>query len=300
MRIKYKTRKTITQVLSIVLVCALGLGAIFGVSALSKKLKEDTKVIHPTFEVGGINAEGKGDKDMNGSVYTKDSFECKGLEVKLDFDAKITYQVYYYDDLDNYISNSSVYDASASMSVPAEAVYARIVVTPIWDSDVATDDRVCHWYDVAKYSSQLELSVLREQEYKAPAFLEEIENTATKKDSLYLGQGTYDISKRAFNANADADWHWFGVYNGTDYDECIIKVKESAITDMAEMVPTYCLTLVYDLTAQTQTTTIEQLNMETLGEDGDFVYVSIDISEVGEFVITTDTASYEDFEIWLR
>lgn len=298
MKLKFKTRKTISQVLSIILVCALGLGAIFGVSALSKKLKEDTKVIHPTFEVGGINAAGKGDKDMNGSVYTKDSFECKGLEVKLDFDAKITYQVYYYDDLDNYISNSSVYEASAAMSVPAEAVYARIVVTPIWDEDVKTDDRVCHWYDVAKYSSQLELSVLREQ--GNPAFLEKIENTATKKDSLYLGQGTYDISNRTFNANPEADWHWFGVYNGTDYDECIIKVKKSAITDMSEYVPEYCLTLLYDLTAQEQTTTIEELNIETLGENGDFVYVSIDISEVGEFVITTDTASCEDFEIWLR
>lgn len=300
MRITYKTRKTISQVLSIILVCALGFGAIFGISALSKKLKEDMKVITPKFEVGGINAEGKGDKDMDGSVYTKESFECKGLEVKLDFDAKVTYQVFYYDKLDNYLSASSAYDESTELFVPSEAVYARIVVTPIWDDDVASEDRVCHWYDVTKYSSQLEISVLKEQEEKIPAFFENLEKTATKKDTLYLGQGTYDISKRAFNANAEADWHWFGVYNGTNYDECIIKVKESAITDMATMVPTYALTLVYDLTNQKQTTTYEQLNYEILGEYGEFVYVSVDISSVGEFVITTDTASHETFEIWLR
>lgn len=300
MRIKYKTRKTISQLLSIILVCALGFAAIFGISALSKKLKEDMKVITPTFEVGGINAEGKGDKDMDGSVYTKESFECKGLEVKLDFDSKVTYQVFYYDKLDNYLSASSAYDESTELSVPSEAVYARIVVTPIWDDDVASEDRVCHWYDVTKYSSQLEISVLKEQKEKIPAFLENLEKTATKKDTLYLGKGTYDISNDKFSADADADWHWFGTYNGTNYDECIIKVKESAITEMSTYVEAYGLILIYDLTNDESYFTMDDYDYEILGESGEFVYVSINISSIDEFVITTDTASQETFEIWLR
>lgn len=164
MRIKYKTRKTITQILSIVLLCALGVGAVFGVSALSKKLKEDTKVVHPTFEVGGIGDDGRGIADETGSIFTKEAFECQGLEVKLDFDSNVTYQAFYYDDLDTYLSSSEVLDVSKKLAVPANATYARLVVTPIWDVDVKDDDRVVHWYEVIKYSSQLEIFVNKEQE----------------------------------------------------------------------------------------------------------------------------------------
>ena len=98
MKFDYKAKRTLTQALSIVLVCLTAFGAIMGVSALSKKLSEETKIISPKFEVGGINAQGKGDKEMTGSIYTKESFECKGLEIRLDFDASVKYKVYYYYD----------------------------------------------------------------------------------------------------------------------------------------------------------------------------------------------------------
>lgn len=185
MRIKYKTRKTISQVLSIVLLCALGLTAILGVSALSKKLKEDTKVIYPVFEVGGIGIDGKSNRAEN-SIYTKDAFMCAGLEVKLDFESAIEYQIFYYDSLDKYLEHSEVYDESMILVVPENAAYARIVVTPIWDDDVEEENRVCHWYDVAKYSSQLEITVLKEQpEVEAPK----------ESEQLYSGADTYDVSK---------------------------------------------------------------------------------------------------------
>ena len=163
MRIKFMTKKTISQVLSVVLLCALCFGAVFGISALSNKLKEETKVIHPVFEVGGINAQGKGDKDMDGAIYTKEAFLCDGLEIKLDFDAAITYRVCFYNKRDVYISSTEVFDQSKRISVPFNATYARIVITPIWADELDTADRVCHWYDVAKYSSQLEIRVNKDQ-----------------------------------------------------------------------------------------------------------------------------------------
>ena len=300
MKLKFKTRKTISNVISILLVCLLGVGAVFGVSALSNKLKEDTKVIHPAFSVGGINAEGKGDKELNGSIYTKESFACKGLEVKLDFDANVKYQIFYYDELDNYISNSSIYDASSTISVPKDAVNARIVVIPVWDDDVKTEDRVCHWYNVLKYSSQLEISVLKEQEIVLPTFLQTIKDTSIQKAPAYLGQGTYDISNKKFESNLNADWYCFGTYDGTNYDECIIKVKNSAITQMSEFTPEYGLTRIYDVTNQKEIVTLDDISYVVLGEYSGFQYVSLDISSIGEFVITTDKASYNDFEIWFR
>lgn len=165
MRISFKSRKTISKVLSILLLCALGFIAIFGISALSNKLKEEKKVIYPIFEVGGIDADGKGNRSKD-SICTKDSFECKGLEVNLGFDAYVKYQIFYYNNLDEFLEASSIYTESAEMDVPANAVHARIVVIPIWGKDVEAEDRICHWYDVTNYSSRLEIKVLKEQEPK--------------------------------------------------------------------------------------------------------------------------------------
>ena len=162
----YKTKNTLKQILAVALAGLAAFGAIFGLVKLSEVLKEETKVIHPSFEVGGINAEGKGDKDLNGSIYTKESFECQGLEVKLDFDAEVSYQIYYYNDLDELKAVSSEYTASMILAVPSSASHARIVVTPFWDDDVEEDDRVVQWYDVAKYANQLEIRVDKEQNFE--------------------------------------------------------------------------------------------------------------------------------------
>ena len=167
MRIKYKTRKTLTQIGSILLVCLIAFGAIMGAVAISKKLNEDTKIIHPQFEVGGLNAVGEYE-DTDKTIYTKESFECLGLEVKLDFDSNVKYQAYFYDDLDKFVSCSAVYDESMALTVPANVTHARLVVEPIWDDDVESEDRVCHWYNVYKYANQLEISVLKDQSVAEP------------------------------------------------------------------------------------------------------------------------------------
>ena len=175
MRIKYKTRKTLTQIGSILMVCLIAFGAIMGAVAISKKLNEDTMVIHPQFEVGGLNSVGEYD-DTDKTIYTKESFECLGLEVKLDFDSNVKYQAYFYDDLDKFVSCSAVYDESMALTVPANVTHARLVVEPIWDDEVESEDRVCHWYNVYKYANQLEISVLKDQK------LPEFENVALWED----------------------------------------------------------------------------------------------------------------------
>lgn len=159
---KYKTKQTLKQIVSILLLCAVGFGAVVGISAISKKLNSDDKTIHPTFSVGSITSAGKGDSSDKSSIYTKDAFECKGLKVELDFDATVRYQAFFYDELGNYISNSATekYDESEDLSavIPTDAVYARLVVTP--DDD---EDGEIKWYEVSKYSSQLTIKVLRDQ-----------------------------------------------------------------------------------------------------------------------------------------
>ena len=158
MRIKYKTKKNFTRVLSIVLICLAVFGAACGISAIGSKEKDDKHVIHPTFAVGGLNAQGKY-YETEETIYTAKAFTCEGLEIKLAFDADVTYQVFYYNKLDNFVSCSEIYGKSAKIVAPNDAEYARLVVTPIWDSDVDVEDRVCHWYDIYKYSSQLKITV---------------------------------------------------------------------------------------------------------------------------------------------
>ena len=81
-------RKT-KQTLKTILLGALGIGAIVGVAsgvnALVDKDGTELKTIHPTFEIGGLNADGE-HEESDKTIYTKTAFECQGLEIKLDFE----------------------------------------------------------------------------------------------------------------------------------------------------------------------------------------------------------------------
>ena len=161
MKFNRKTKKT----LSIIMVCVIAIGAICGFSSLTDKLDEDMKIIMPSFEVGGLdNTTGKY-VETEGSIYTKESFECQGLTIKLDFDSQVKYQVFYYDELDEYIGECTPeYDESVELVVPEGAKFARVKVTPVWGADVKEKERVVEWYEVFKYSTQLEISVFKDQE----------------------------------------------------------------------------------------------------------------------------------------
>ncbi len=129
------------------------------VAGVASFFDSHTKTIYPTFYVGGIDETTGEHVETDGSIYTRKSFDCEGLVVELDFDSHVTYQVFYYDELDNYISASSVYEKGAELDVPENAVSARIVVTPIWDElNVEEDDQNIKWYDVSEYANQLKIT----------------------------------------------------------------------------------------------------------------------------------------------
>lgn len=154
---KGKVKKIVAIVLGLVSVA----GAVFGVSALAKYAKEEQKTIHPTFSVGGLTETGVYE-ETDDTIYTKDSFEAKGLEIKLDFDSNVKYQVFFYDELDKFISCTEVYTESQDISVPLEA-RARLEVTPIWGADAPLEKEI-KWYETAKYANQLEIRVDKRQE----------------------------------------------------------------------------------------------------------------------------------------
>lgn len=102
------------------------------------------------------------------TLYTKTAFECQGLEIKLDFDSHIEYEVFYYKSNGNFLESSGVLENGYTANVPALATHARIEITPEWDElgdDYAKEkDQVIKWYEVTKYSSQMEVRIAIDQD----------------------------------------------------------------------------------------------------------------------------------------
>lgn len=130
----------------------------FGISKLVEYTQQDLKTINPTFEVGNLGTDGKYVNDES-TLYTKEAFEAEGLQVKLDFDSQIEYQIFYYDDLDNFIESTDV--LSAAYSDPVHDGYARIVIIPTDDEDgkIGLTERV-------SYPSQMTVKVNKTQDVK--------------------------------------------------------------------------------------------------------------------------------------
>ena len=148
---------------------ALGLGVIFAGASLIKNVAEDkestTEKINLTYEVGGLNDLGKYVED-DGTLYTKNAFECKGLTIDIDFDTNVSYQVFFYTEDDVFVESTDVLTDDYKIDVEDENItHARIEITPNWDMlEVEKDeDQVIKWYETYKYSKQLKVSVDKDQ-----------------------------------------------------------------------------------------------------------------------------------------
>ena len=166
---KYKTKKTLkTLALSVLGIGAI-VGACAGINALVEKQDTELKTIYPIFEVGGLKTEDGKFEESDGTIYTKDAFECQGLNIVLDFDNTIKYQVFYYESDGDFISATSVYGDNVNVNAPEYATHARIEITPNW-SKMGEDykdkeNQTIKFYEIFKYSSQLSIKVNKEQSF---------------------------------------------------------------------------------------------------------------------------------------
>ena len=148
------------KIVIIVLVLALVGGGIVGIVKLADSDKLDNKTISTlAFSVGGLDGAGKY-KNTDQSIYTKNAFECQGLNCSLAFDNEISYQIYFYDQNNEFVhTTGKLTGAFVKDSVPFFAKYARIVITPNEDNKVSR-------LEVNKYAKQLKVTVYREQGFK--------------------------------------------------------------------------------------------------------------------------------------
>ncbi len=201
--------KKIILTILVVLLClgAVG-GSIFGILKLTDTGKFDTKKISNTsFSVGGLDSNGKY-MNTNASIYTKEAFECQGLEVSLDFDNEIEYQIYFYDQNNDFVhTTGKLSGAFVKDSVPFFAKYARIVVTP-------KNDDVVSKLEVAKYAGQLTVKVNREQGFKN--YTENLFDF--KFDGYYLtSEGELVENGSTYTQVATTDFVNMGSYNEALY-----------------------------------------------------------------------------------
>ena len=153
--------KKILLIILLVVVCVgiIGGGTV-GILRLTDSSKLDQKTISSMkFSVGGLDSNGKY-MNTNASIYTKEAFECQGLNVNLSFDNEVEYQIYFYDQNNDFVhTTGKLSGAFVKDSVPFFAKYARIVVTP-------KNDDVVSKIEVLSYAKQLTVKVNREQGFK--------------------------------------------------------------------------------------------------------------------------------------
>lgn len=163
---KRKTKQTIKTILLSLLGVGVVVGVGAGINALVEKQDDELKTIHPTFIIGSLDENGKFEESTS-SIYTKNAFECLGLEIKVDFDNCINYQVFFYEADGDFLSTTPVMEGNNEITTPKNATHARLEVTPNWtklgDDYAEEENQVVKWYEISKYSSQLEISVLAVQ-----------------------------------------------------------------------------------------------------------------------------------------
>lgn len=152
------------SLLAAILCIGVVVGAGFGIASIVKPDKVDDFVTYSTlsstkYRVGGL--DGKGNyMNTDQSIYTKDAFECQGLNCTLAFDNDISYQIYFYDQNNEFVhTTGKLTGAFVQDSIPFFAKYARIVITP-------NDDNKVSKLEVMKYAKQLKTTVYREQGFR--------------------------------------------------------------------------------------------------------------------------------------
>ena len=156
-----KFRKNWKKILSLTLVCLLSFG-VLGVIAGSA-IKTTETISSSAFSRGDLDNEGKYIASEQ-SIYTKEAFGCKGLRVEPDFEAKLTYDVYYYDATGKLVEAkkglTELYDEDYPL-----AMTCRIVIHPEIPADVKSSEYKIGFFEVYDIAGDLKITVDKNQEY---------------------------------------------------------------------------------------------------------------------------------------
>lgn len=143
-----------------VLCCAMLGGIIYAIVAATENKEKTVEISASEFSLGGLDDNGKY-VETKESIYTKDAFECKGLTVTPEFESQVTYQIYFYDSLGEFLYKTEVLEKAFRDEVDITATHARIVITPNEDED--GNAVTMNVFNKSKYAKQLTITVNENQ-----------------------------------------------------------------------------------------------------------------------------------------
>lgn len=303
MKMKRKTKDLITKIVSVALVVAtvVGIGALIG-HFVSNKADEDGRVvINPSYEIGGLTAYGKYEETKE-SIYTKEAFKCDGLIIEPEFDSTITYQVFFYDGLGNFVDSSASLEGYYTEEIPTGSSYARIVITPKWDKDTKDDDKKINIFQVNKYAKQLTVKVYAEQRDDVKKFQDTLEEY-TEVELSVLGPGIYDMSNLSFTPGSNSPWYFYDVIDVSSTDNILVKVPTELLTAKVVYSSSSMDALVYyDLTNKTNLFA-EKLIASAIYSveytDSTYTYFKLNVANVNDIVLCVNEASVNSIQAWL-
>ena len=155
-----KIKKNWKKILCIALIC-ISVFAIFGGTAF---LVKDVNTISATeFSRGALDENGKY-LASDTSIYTKYAFGCKGLRIEPEFEADLTYDVYYYDATGKLVEAKKALTEIYDEDYPL-AMTCRVVIHPAIPEDVDADEYKIGFFDVYKVANELKITVSKNQDY---------------------------------------------------------------------------------------------------------------------------------------
>ena len=121
-----------------VIIFLLVIGIIGAVVALFVQMDRQTTVTElgpEAYMIGALDEEGKA-ADGDASIVTRKAFTTDGLKIELTDEAKVTYELFFYDEEDAFISSTGALSTDfLGLTVPLDAETAKIVITPTEDED---------------------------------------------------------------------------------------------------------------------------------------------------------------------
>ena len=128
--------------------CALGTSVL--ITLVFKAFNGDT--INPLYAVGSIDETGEVE-ESEVSIYTKNAFEFEVLTVDWDDEKTGSYQLFYYDEDDEFVSASEIYSGDNEIEMVEGATQARLVITPVLEEK----DEI-NFFEIIKYSNYAKLT----------------------------------------------------------------------------------------------------------------------------------------------
>lgn len=286
-KINFKSKSLWKKIGLGVLAGVVLIGAVFGVTALFRKAEEETqKEINPTYAIGGLTEQGAY-LETKESIYTKDAFECQGLNVKLAFDNNISYRIFFYDSEDKFFNATEKLTTNYNGVISPFVYTARIVITPNEDSKIS-------WYEKNGYAKQLTISVDKEQSTNFSNRLNSV-----KVDVKMLGTGFMTNGK--FAASGSSPFYFFDTVDTSNADTLIMKAKTATFTNQVVYNGTqyFDMPLIYDVENSTNSLDKSGVTYNVILVDGDFSYISYDVSSYKGIMGAVDSRSVDCLEIFV-